>query len=164
MTVATDDDEVKWSKHLESVQKDVECTFGSLKMRFKILKIPIMYRHVEHVDNVFYTCAILHNMLLQWDGYELMERDECTPGYGDLAENVVGDGNRIAGMSKSYRRQMLHAGYDATLVGPNEMHCIFARVDEALPPADAAEVEEDQNFHSFRRALVDHYTAFLARR
>jgi hypothetical protein len=138
MTVATDDDEVTWSKHLESVRKDVECTFGSLETRFKILKISLMYRNVEHVDNVFYTCAILHNMLLQWDGRQLMESDECAPGYGELAGDVVGDGNKKAGQSKGYRKQLLHAGYDATLLGYNEMHCVFARVDEALPPADAA--------------------------
>jgi hypothetical protein len=85
-----------------------------------------MYRNVEHFDNVFYTCAILHNMLLKWDGRKLMEGDECEPGYGDLAGDVVGDGNRKAGKSKGYRKQMLHAGYDATLLGHNEMLCVFA--------------------------------------
>jgi hypothetical protein len=161
MTIATNEDEVRWSKHLESVRKDVECAFGSLKVRFKILKVPLMYRDVEHVDNIFYSCAILHNMLLRWDGRELMEEDEREGSYGDLTENVVGDGSRKAGKSKGYQRQTLHAKYDATRVGQDEMHCDFARVTEALPPNHAPEVEEDCHFHSFRRSLVDHYATFV---
>jgi hypothetical protein len=74
MTIATDKDEMRWSKHLESVRKDVECTFGSLKVWFKILKVPLMYRDIEHIDKVFFSCAILHKMLLQWDdGLKLIE-------------------------------------------------------------------------------------------
>jgi hypothetical protein len=163
-TIATDEDEVRWSKHLESVRKDVECAFGSLKVRFKILKLPLMYRDVEHVDNVFYSCAILHNMLLRWDGRELMEEDEHEVSYGDLSEAVVEDGSRKAGKSKGYRKQTLHAKYDATRVGQDEMHCDFARVTEAIPPNHAPEVEEDCHFHSFRRSLVDHYAIFVRTR
>jgi hypothetical protein len=36
------------------------------------------------------------------------------------------------------------------------MQCDFAHVDEPLPPAHAAEVEEDSNFHPFHWSLVDH--------
>jgi hypothetical protein len=112
MTIVTDEDEVRWSKHLESVRKDVECAFGSLKVWFKILKVLLMYCDIEHIDNVFFLCAILHNMLLQWDGLKLMEEDEREPNYGDLTEHIIGDGTRQAGNSKGYQTQSLVSPFD----------------------------------------------------
>ena len=56
-------DDTEFSKHLESVRKDVECFFGILKGRFRILKLPILFRSRERIDNAFFTCCILHNML-----------------------------------------------------------------------------------------------------
>ena len=35
--------ESRWSKWLETVRKDVECTFGILKGRFRCLKLPVFY-------------------------------------------------------------------------------------------------------------------------
>ncbi|CAN0416889.1 unnamed protein product, partial [Ascophyllum nodosum] len=55
--------EMQFSKHLESVRKDVECFFGILRGRFRILKLPILFRSRERIDNAFFTCCILHNML-----------------------------------------------------------------------------------------------------
>ena len=40
---AWNEDECHWSLRLESVRKNVECTFGILKVRFRILKFPMMY-------------------------------------------------------------------------------------------------------------------------
>jgi hypothetical protein len=57
-----------WSRRLESVRKDVECCFGRLKGRFRILKLPMMYWYKVEVDNVMITCCILHNILLRNDG------------------------------------------------------------------------------------------------
>jgi len=37
-TVTNNVDEIQWSKWLESMRKDVECTFGILKGRWRILK------------------------------------------------------------------------------------------------------------------------------
>ena len=41
-----------WSVQLESVRKDVECTFGILKVRFKILSPPIPYVSHFYDDDV----------------------------------------------------------------------------------------------------------------
>jgi hypothetical protein len=56
-----------WSKHLESTRKDVERTFGCIKKRFKILKVPMLYRDVSFIDDIFMTCCVLHNKLLTFD-------------------------------------------------------------------------------------------------
>lgn len=43
---------------------------GALKTRFRILKIPILFQKLHEVDNVFFTCCVLHNMLLCHDGLD----------------------------------------------------------------------------------------------
>lgn len=56
------------AKHLRlfsriaSARKDVECTFGRVKNRFRILKIPSLLQNLQDVSNVFVTCCIFHNM------------------------------------------------------------------------------------------------------
>ena len=70
-----------WSIQMESVRKDVECTFGILKCRFKILDYAVPYhgktwgRYREKVDNVMWTCCILHNLCLKHDGLEFLWSD-----------------------------------------------------------------------------------------
>jgi hypothetical protein len=55
------------------VRKDVECFFGVLKGRFRILKLPIQYQDEKRVDTLFHACCILHNMLLEWRGLDRFE-------------------------------------------------------------------------------------------
>ena len=57
-----------WSKFVESVRKDVECTFGILKGRFRILKMRLLIQDAKKFDNLFIACCILHNILLHYDG------------------------------------------------------------------------------------------------
>jgi hypothetical protein len=52
---------------MESVRKDVECAFGVLKGRFRILKLPIQLHDKKKIDDVFFTCVGLHNMIHDWD-------------------------------------------------------------------------------------------------
>ncbi|CAN0329295.1 unnamed protein product, partial [Ascophyllum nodosum] len=65
-----DNDDTVFSKTLESVRKDVECFFGILKGRFRVLKLRIGYHSQERIDNIFFTCCILHNMLHTFDGMD----------------------------------------------------------------------------------------------
>jgi hypothetical protein len=51
------------------VRKDIECAFGILKRRFKWLKSWNELSEVGDIANVFSTCCILHNILLEHDGY-----------------------------------------------------------------------------------------------
>ncbi len=59
--------EVRFSQWLESLRKDVECTFGILKSRWRILKTGIRLHSTKAAD-VWLTCCALHNMLLEVDG------------------------------------------------------------------------------------------------
>ena len=60
---------MKWSAKVESVRKDIEGVFGILKARFKFLKNFNSLKHHSSIDNAFVTCCILHNMLLESDGW-----------------------------------------------------------------------------------------------
>ena len=86
---AFDDDEVQWSHRLESVRKDVECAFGILKGRWRFLKLPILLHTQSYIDNIFFTCAILHNMLLESDAATLAwEADVDWAGVDGLHEQA----------------------------------------------------------------------------
>ena len=62
-------DEVMFAEWLESMRKDIECTFGILKSRFRILKNTIRLYFEDDIEALFRTCAVLHNILLQYDGF-----------------------------------------------------------------------------------------------
>ena len=68
--ITANEKERRWSHWLESLRKDVECTFGILKGRWRILKTGIRLGGVEVVDKVWKTCCALHNWLLEIDGLD----------------------------------------------------------------------------------------------
>ena len=71
--------EMRWSKNVESVRKDIEGVFGILKIRFRFLKNFNNLRDQSAIDDAITTCCILHNMMLENDGY-LDENLDPYPG------------------------------------------------------------------------------------
>jgi hypothetical protein len=67
---------LRWSEWIESIRKDVECTFGIMKKRWTILSSGIDARSIETVDQVWKTCCALHNILLVIDGRDAPWTDE----------------------------------------------------------------------------------------
>ena len=49
----------------ESIRKDVECTFGIMKKRHRVLRVPCLLSSKERADAVFKTCGIMHNNIQQ---------------------------------------------------------------------------------------------------
>ena len=72
LSAAAGDDAAAWSERLESVRKAVECTFGILKKRFRILRSDMECRDPNQIDAIFRTCCALHNMLLRHDDRHTM--------------------------------------------------------------------------------------------
>ena len=70
-----------WSEHLESVRKDVECTFGILKKRFGLLRAPLLVRRKDKVEDIVWTACWLHNVLLSYDYDD--DDDAFLEGFGD---------------------------------------------------------------------------------
>ena len=56
-----------FAKRVASVRKDIECTFGALKGRWRVLKGNLLYKDRASVDRMFYTCCCLHNWLILAD-------------------------------------------------------------------------------------------------
>jgi hypothetical protein len=52
------------------MRKDVECTFGILKGRWRILKSGVYLKSAVGIDPVWFTCCALHNWLLEVDGLD----------------------------------------------------------------------------------------------
>lgn len=132
---STDEDHHYWGKRLESVRKDTECTFGSMKKRFTVLKTHMRYHDSEKIDNVFYTCCILHNMLLKFDGWDQRAAyEEFWSPANNLSENL----------STSFDRDDDLVGYDARYFGYDA-------------PIDLA-VDHHPGFREKREALIRHFT------
>lgn len=64
-------EEFRFSKWMESMRKDVECTFGILKCRFAVLKRGITLQGIDATDRIWLTCCALHNFLLEEDGLDV---------------------------------------------------------------------------------------------
>ena len=73
--------QLRFSKWLESMRKDVECTFGILKGRWRILKAGVRVQGTSKADMIWKTCCALHNWLLEVDG---LNEDWHSDWIGDL--------------------------------------------------------------------------------
>jgi len=78
-----------FSTNIESVQKDVECTFGILKKRWKVLNNGFYQHDIKHCEKIFITCCVLNNYLS-----DLMERSQVRVGRG---APDAGDGIWLSG-------------------------------------------------------------------
>ena len=99
------------------MRKDVECTFGILKGRFRVLKNGIRLRGPQATDNIWLTCCALHNFLLEqdglddpWDGPVAVEA-WLEPG---LADHSDADLRRIFGIEEVSNA---HRELDTTAIG-----------------------------------------------
>ncbi len=70
LKVPTSYAEMRLSKWLESMRKDVKCTFGILNGRFRILKSDIPLHGVEVCDHKRKMCFALKNFLSKEDGLD----------------------------------------------------------------------------------------------
>ena len=66
-----------FSSNIESVQKDVDCTFGISKKRWRILNNGFQFRDIGDCNKIFITCCCLHNYLL-----DIMEWNDVHVGWG----------------------------------------------------------------------------------
>ena len=65
--ISSDPDYVLWRTQMEAVRKDIECFFGRLKNRFRVLKTPLTFHKKRDIDNLVFTCIGLQNILHDWD-------------------------------------------------------------------------------------------------
>ena len=119
--------EIRWSEWVESMRKDVECTFGILKGRWRILKTGIRMKQVGDVDKVWKTCCALHNMLLEVDGLDEawtgIPTEEAYDGaFGKIGNDVPNALRRINNPAdnRNYNTSSAVEGEDDDVVVTNE--------------------------------------------
>ncbi|XP_071694982.1 uncharacterized protein [Rutidosis leptorrhynchoides] len=72
----TDEPRIKFPRFEASARKDVERAFGVLQGRFHILRIAARTMSVNKMRRVMETCVILHNMILEDNGFVLSDWEE----------------------------------------------------------------------------------------
>ena len=130
-------DEHEFSKWVESVRKDVECTFGILKQRFSIFRTPIRYHSIEHMDNIWITCCSLHNMLL----------DENNSDASEYIDERLQETQRQAAIDIIASREI-----DITVVNEHE-----SAVDPTYPNGIDIIPVNKLTFEDFRNRLIKHF-------
>lgn len=134
-----------WSKALESVRKDVECTFGIMKGRFRILKLPLDFQHEQEIDYLFYTCAYLHNWVQRYQGFgEVWQEDEDWVGLAGKFHPGLCGRRRYFGSGK------LHT-YDV------HAHTDYSSVGGGLDDGDDVEYGEHEQWRMLGEELANHY-------
>lgn len=177
--------EIRFSAWLESMRKDVECTFGILKGRWRILKTGIRLFGVKAADEVFLTCCALHNWLLEIDGLD----DEWQAGVAGYWEQETPteddcdyDDTTLTGGASTLcpdavwrlRHPTERRNYDSSGMGPGEdvMHddaCVDTYIDDSeststggIDDNNAGNVDtpilvRNLKLHDFRQKLVTHF-------
>jgi hypothetical protein len=93
LKASTSRHEICFSQWLESMQKDVECTFGILKGQFRILKTGIRLHGQESANKRFLTYCALHNWLLHVDGLDVRWEDGVQSDWeGPMGEHSMSNG------------------------------------------------------------------------
>ena len=179
--------EIRFLSWLESMRKDVECTFGILKGRWRILKTGICLTGVENADKIFLTCCALRNWLLDVDGLSetwdggvatctaagVQEGDDVQGGWdGEMGQYDEEDfavlpaairnlNNPVA--MRSYDLSGMGPGSDAILTDGEELEtyveeCIASNAaNNNHSSNDQAELVCELSLAEFRQRLINHF-------
>ena len=141
-----------WSEWVESTRKDVECTFGILKSRWRFLRNGIVLQKQSSIDLAFFTCCILHNLILEFDGLdnrweEDVDWDQMHPQPDNSDEGFDLD-CEVPSVQQRRIIDRVNQWSSAVELTPAENEAIGNEV----------EVEIDYDFDTKRRSLIDHFT------
>ena len=171
-TVTSDMDEIRWSKWLESMRKDVECTFGILKGRWRILKSGIRIEGVGAVDKVWLTCCALHNWLLEIDGLNAEWSEISIPGSdweGELGDcDFEGINVRVPWSLARLSQRLDPRTLDLSGMGPgidvSEQRMQPDQDNDTNPVGvNGVKLVKGMSLKVFRRKLVNHFKILFAR-
>ena len=156
--------EMQFLKWIESLRKDVECTFGILKGRFRILKIGCNLHGIEVCDRMWLTCCALHNFLLVEDG---LDKAWDTSVYlNEEGGHDFYDARRYVGTSvdgRRFDRSGMGAGSDLADCRPAQPD-VLAAEEETDIASELAKLTVDGAIpvhhlphHWFKQKLIEHF-------
>eukprot|EP00979_Chaetoceros_neogracilis_P013687 scaffold4001_cov141-Chaetoceros_neogracile.AAC.1 len=150
---------IRWSQWLESMRKDVECTFGILKKRWTILSKGIQAKKIQNADMVWKTCCALHNMLLEIDGLDELWQDSVK--CNDAEDNDIDEPcfalSRLNNPDvDEYNLARGRADNDST---DDEMNSQSRNEQELMIDGSSSIVTEVRKMpqEAFRQKLVEHF-------
>jgi Plant transposon protein len=149
-----------FSKWLESMRKDVECTFGILKGRWRILKAGVLVHGTRKADMIWKTCCSLHNWLLDINGLNENWHSDWIGELGNLEYQHLPTGVQAA-------MTLGDDEYDTSRMGHGSDRCFAGtdKDDDDVPVWDR-NIETDALGHiivrsmkmkDFREKLVQHF-------
>ena len=121
MKISFDRQECRWLEWIESLRKDVECAFETLKGRWRILKLGICPHGTKNADAAFKTCCAMRSWLLEVDGLD-EEWEQGVPSMwqgesgnfedDDMASEQARASHRLrTGSSRLRSRHVPHIGF-----------------------------------------------------
>lgn len=172
--VSTDRREIRWLQWLELMRKDVECTFGILKGRWRILKMGIRLHGVEAADKVWCTCCALHNWLLEVDGLDVQWKNgvetvssDWEGSLGDCEVEAVREHAHPAAIERLHSPASFR-NFDLSAMGVGD-DCENSSVSEeaggdtsTVPPAGVRVVRHLSQAY-FKRKLIEHFDVLYQR-
>jgi hypothetical protein len=125
------------------IRKDVECTFGILKKRFRILKNGVPYSRAV-TNAIVRTCAILHNMLLVYDGLDEYKWNKNVDWEAENPEMIDED---------------IHfhvvSGVEENIIPSDERFAVC--INDTTQPGQMFSAKNRNHHSSIRCALVEHF-------
>ena len=138
---------IRFSEWLESMRKDVECTFGIMKQRFSILRYGVRMEKIKNVDEIWLTCCALHNKLIfideldkDWDVFNKPNNDSDNPS--NVSTTTPFSLNRLNRDLSSFASDNLNSMDDSIF---NEFIVNGNRVVNKMP------------LDLFRQCLINHF-------
>ena len=178
--LTTNRSEIRFSEWLESMRKDVECAFGMLKQRWRILKTGMRVHSIEMCDKMFKCCCALHNYLLDADGMDVPWEGHASCDYEDLTFEDCNPADIPRSIHELYRNYGELSQLDFSGVGTNnvfvhnfqtaEFETMESDSDESLeeiqePTVDGSICEVSRlNRDVFRSKLVEHFDILFQQR
>ena len=161
--------EWRFSKWLESMRKDVECTFGILKGRWRVLKAGIRVHGTAASDMIWKTCCALHNMLLEVDG---IAEDYSSDWLGEMgafnSEDVPEAVRRLLNSTTTgfqlYDVSGMGAGEDGDEDEEDEDSEDEEEFKGSIEEEEGAIVVRKMSMTDFRKRLIDHFDICFQRK
>ena len=145
---ATSFQTIRFSEWLESMRKDVECTFGILKQRFSVLRHGVRLGSIKNVDQIWLTCCALHNMLILIDGMD--------ENWG-IGESQNGNSNRAHETNKNYQHfSMSRLNRDLSMFSNDSSSVIHQTIFDPYTFEGKRHINK-MPLELFRKVLINHF-------
>ena len=151
--------ELRFSKWVESMRKDVECTFGIMKGRFRILKTGIPLHGIEATDRIWLTCCSLHNFLLEEDGLDSgWDMNQYMTHHGHHDED---DSNCFLGHPLNSTQAELQLQFDTSGMGNGSDRTRRTTAFQAIPNGEGPPQVNEDGAIKVHTLTLQHFRAKL---